>query len=488
MDEYADILGSGPVILKHPGAGTLFVRTEDNDWVPSDDKLLRVELARHQPHVPLFKASKRGKVPVTVGELVERHGQRVDKIYWDLTTEHSRFIPSTDGGGQLYIACGRRPYVQPEYSHEVDRWLRELAGDKYDKLLDWLATCLDLSRPSAGLYLAGPPGAGKGLLYAGVARMFGRAVTSYDDIVSSGWTSALRDCPVVLLDEGCKPPKEGSAAFRSLVAERQRPLTEKYRPSQTLLGCVRLIIGANNVDALRLREELTEEDEAAIGERILYIRIPALTARRSAAGAYLESIGGSTHTAGWVSHLDSGEPGALPRHIAWLVEHRTVKPGRRFLVEGEAGEWLRNAGMRGGLPQQALVAIARIASGAADRWEDQDRPVWFRSGEALVNVDRLHRGWRALSDDNKTPTLTALGHALNVLATGTSRLAARGAAGRPRVKHIPAERVVDIADMLGIGDPDRIRSAFGLPPDASEDEVEVDAGRGSPEVDAGAYA
>src|SRR5690606_20552119 len=138
---------------------------------------------------------------------------------------------------------------------------------------------------------------------------------------------------------------------------------EKYRPAATLLGAVRVIVSANNLDALHLDDVRTADDEEAIGERVLMISIPRSSPRTSLAGDYLESFGRRSRTLGWVSVPRTGEPGALTRHLAWLVEHRKVQRGSRFAVHGEAGEWMRGAGLRAGLAQDVLIALIHAIEG-----------------------------------------------------------------------------------------------------------------------------
>lgn len=442
-----------PVLAKVAGPGILYVRTREGGWVASDERLLRGELeCQGHPGVELWSVGRDGEArPTGVAVLIERHAVSCEGLFHDLTRDRSEWRWTRPGGGELSIACGRRPPVEPARHEEVDRWLRLLAGDSAEKVLDWLATVTDLQWPTAALYLCGPRGTGKGLLAAGVARLWGQSVTSYADITGN-FNSALRTCPVVLLDEGCRPPADGSASFRSLVGETRRPLTEKYRPAATLVGAVRLIIAANNMDALKLRESLTPEDEAAIGQRILFVRGGA------EAAAYLRGLGGRLHTAAWVD--DCGRPGALPRHVAWLAANRTVVRGERFLVEGAAGAWLRNAGLRGGLVQEVLATVARVAAGGCDTWRQDRRPVWYEPGCALVSADRLQRAWRDLTGSTSVPSLTATGTALATVAAGPARRVGGLRGPRPLAHPVPADRVVEVAELLGIGDPDHIRERF----------------------------
>ena len=437
-----------PLLLRYPGTGTTWVRTEAGDWVIVDDRTLRSELKRQWPAVQLSRRADDGKVvSCTPAWLCESYGRRVDAVIYDLTVDRSEYVPNSDDlGGVLLLRCARLdPMVRPERDPKVEAWLARLGGPDLERLLDWLSTMHRLDRPTAALYLLGPPGAGKGLLAAALARLWGRQVTAYSTVCGR-FNSAMRDCPVIFLDEGAAVDPWGSARFRSLVSEREHGIEDKGRPASTLRGCVRLVIAANNVDALRIREDLTRDDEAAIGVRILLIRIAAGDAS-AGPGAFLRA----NEHANWVED-EQRRPGALVRHIAWLQRTRKVACGSRFLVEGDAKAWMAGSAQRGGLQQEILTAIARSGQlhGSLTK-ASAARPVWFCDGVAYVNADRLHRCWTQIMPGGKgPPTVQAVGRALKLLAPVESRLSFDKSAARVRVRAVPAELVIDAADLVGI--------------------------------------
>src|SRR5690606_17437065 len=148
----------------------------------------------------------------------ERYGAAGRRLVYDLTRDRSEVVTLADGRADLRIACAPREQIQPRHDPDVARWLELIGGEQHDKLLDWLATVRDLTCPTAGLHRYGPEGAGKGMFAAAVARLWGANVTAYGD-VTGNFNAALRTCPVVFLDEGGAPPRDGSAAFRTLVGE-----------------------------------------------------------------------------------------------------------------------------------------------------------------------------------------------------------------------------------------------------------------------------
>lgn len=233
------------------------------------------------------------------------------------------------------------------------------------------------------------------------------------------------------------------------MGNRSHALTEKYRSTATLEGCLRLIIAANDDDALRLREQLTVESESAIGIRILHVDC------RREAGPWLASRGGNVHTGDWVTSWTGG-PGRIAQHALWLRDHRAVRLGARFAVEGNAEEWLRRAHRRGGVGQDLLVGLARLLAGELDRVDDERGwTVIIRGGMVATNASVLHRRWRWLLDtDRRPPPIGAIGAALEVLAVERTRLVVGGQ--RPRVHVLDGRRVAEVAETMGIGDPDRL--------------------------------
>lgn len=440
-----------PLLLRYPGLGTTWMQTPDRRWVVVDDRTVRAEIAAAWPTVPLAYQNAKGDwKPLSPAALQEERGRRVDAIIYDLTTDRHVYMAHPDDlGGELFLSCAKLdPLATPREDIDCSAWLNAFGGEHCELLLDWLATMHDLTRPTAALYMQGPPSAGKGMLSAACARLWGRQVTAYAKVVDR-FNSSMRDCPVILLDEGARMDPNGSASFRSLVGERSRAIEDKGRPVSTLLGCVRLMVASNNPDALRIREDLNGDDEAAIGKRIAFIRIGPNAVQM------LESMCSNE----WVD-TEGKAPGKLVRHIAWLQATRKVKTGKRFLVEGDAEAWVKGAARRGGLQQEVLIAVARVASGGGGEYTEAERAVWFEDLHALVSVDRLQKIWgRVMPGSVRAPTVNALARALGVIAPETSQRTFDYQ--RVRVRSVPMQPVLDAATEAGIGVEEDLRSVFG---------------------------
>lgn len=392
-----------------------------------------------------------------VADVLADYGKPATVVIAEMGRARSVYDPHLNGGTLWESCCVLRTDVEPKADPQVARWLELLGGDDVDSLLDWLALAVDTSRPTAALYLEGPPGAGKGMLAAGVAALWGTGATSYDD-ATAAFNGALAVCPVVLIDEGISMlgGRSGgfSAPFRTLIAETVRPLRRKYMEAGTIVGCPRVIVAANNGDALRIRERLTAADVEAIAQRILYL----LASR--AAGVFLREIGGRTATADWVQG-DGGKVGRIGQHIMWLRANRQVKPGGRFLVEGRMTNFHRDLHLTAGIHGELLSLLATL--GTAGR--SQPGILLGRTGAdgspvVLANAPSVRRLWAPTLNAN-APLDAEVVAALRALAVGEARVATP--AGKLRYYEIPAASVLRIADLYQIGDPDLLEKALTTP-------------------------
>lgn len=444
-----------PYLVDLVGFNGWFLRLPSNEWSAVSDRMLPNAFGLAWPKVNRMKPGPNdSEVAMKSVEIAELHGGRIAEVIWTMHGE-SRFVEGAEGSaGILYQrCCPLDPLLRAEFDQEVSDWLALLGGSEGERLLDWLATCTDLSRPTCALYVRGPKSVGKGMLAAALSRLWGQSKTTYADVVFTGFTSALRSCPIVHVDE--QLPKDlngrGSAAFRTLVGESTHPFSEKGRPTATLCGCPRCVITTNNHDALRLADEdLTREDQEAIAERVLYILAdPTAADLLTRAG-----------TADWVN--DGDEPGRICRHIMWLVANWKVKhPGDRFLVQGHGSEWVRQVGWQG-TPNSVLVAAVRSLSGGESEWDANDRAFTLCPGGVHVRTELLHSRWRELAMSDRAPPLNSLGRSIGRISP--DKKASQVVIGdiRCRAWFVPNDTLLSYAETSGIGDLDRIKARLGI--------------------------
>jgi hypothetical protein len=403
-----------PYLVRVPGSQGWYLATARGGFAIVDDVVLRTELRRHWPELELDEEDENGVIkPLGVQAIYARYGTRARSLVYTYVGQ-SRVTYLADHDVELVLrVCDREP--PPPVRHgDVLEWLHVLCGDRVDTVLDWLATCTELSQPTAALVLIGEGSSGKSMLATGLAAYYGADVADYDDVFKGRFNDALLRSPVVFLDENTQTESR-SAGFRKLTANRVHGIEAKGKPSCTLQGCPRLIVASNDPDPLRLsREALTLASEQAIGMRVVSIDCC------KGAPAWLEERGGNAYTADWVTR-EGGAAGKLGELIAWLRDHRTVRKGSRFLVTGSSTEWAARIGTREGLPSTILDAIAR--------WLDDDKarsdlqrmrvqPVITDPaipGKALVSNRGLRDSWEALIGD-RPPTHRQVADALRRLS------------------------------------------------------------------------
>ena len=402
----------------------------------------------------------KGNRPLSTAEYLAKYGRQAVDVVYELGRKTGTFFPST-ASGTLLIGCCVAVEVKAKQHPDVGYWLEQLGGEHVGKLLDWLASVRRLDRPTCALYMEGPPSTGKGMFSAAVASLWGTGGTSYADAVGK-FNGALTRSPVVVVDEVFSVFDGGegfSGAFRSLVGESTRQLRRKNMPSATLRGCTRLIIGANNADALKLNEALTKDDLEAIAERVLHIKHSA------DAAAWLQMLGGREHTQEWVFTKD-GTPGIIAEHIAWLEATRAVTVGDRFLVEGELSDWHRDLVGSSGWMGATLAALAHFLH------RRQASPGIQIDGDAVwVNVPTLRGLWGVLTG-NTPPTEGQLAKALKTLSGGVDGRR-RTDTGRLRFYKVSAPDIERRAIMLQIGDADELRDIFNQTPEENHGNTDV---------------
>jgi len=294
------------------------------------------------------------------------------------------------------------------------------------------------------------------MLAAALARMYGS--TPVDFLTAIGkFNMELRACPVVWIDETVEASRHVSGAFRSLITEGHRKIEQKYMPSARLEGCVRMVVTANNSEAIKLTGRHTKDDVDAIKQRIFH-----LTASEDAAD-YLRRIGGREYTEAhaWVSHED-GAPGAICEHLRWLQLTRSVSRGERLLVEGPPSQYHRRLLASSGLAPQVLWAIAEALLHNAGAKADTPRRVittgvGVRDGYVWANVSAIHDRWKTLiSEDVQKPeraeVLAAIRSMSAMKTSRKLRLRAPGGSMLLQCWAIDPDLVLQIADDYGLAE------------------------------------
>ena len=379
------------------------------------------------------------------------HSTVAREIVYSYDPAYDGYSPETET--MYYRVCRQDPSLRPEFSADVDEWLRGIfAGPHLESVLDWLACVPNLAKPICGLYLEGPKSLGKSLLAMGLARLWSPSSTFVEySQITANFNGPLLRSPLVYGDEKATDAqgRSDSADFRRLIGNSSIPVEEKYLPRATILGYPRLLITANNAHALQIQEDLDPADIEAIQLRIGHVKAP-----KNAADV-LKSM---ARARGFESVRDMADPwikqGVIARHVLALQKSRKVSPGDRFLVEGWASDWTQNLSTNIG--SSTLVTSAIVQAVLSNRFFAGVR---FFGGEVYVSNKFLARDWEELLPGERLPGHSGRLKALKALSEGEKRqldLPGSGSRTQPTYWRIPAEKIAYVAQAEGLASREEI--------------------------------
>lgn len=363
---------------------------------------------------------------VDVSTALMYYSSPVRNVVYSYMSEYAHY--DTAKGILTLPAAVRDPMLTPREHKDVAGWLRAMCKTTtdHDHLLDWLAICPDLTRPICALYLDGPPGIGKGLLAAGLARLWNvPAPTPYKALVRQ-FNISLIHCPLVWADESV--PKDAFAEddagiFRRVIGNSSHDIEAKYVDAMQLRGYLRVLITANNSEVFQIRETLNNADLDAVRQRLGYIKIadsPEDSDEPSPAVKYLNTLARRDGkesvrdvTQRWV------DEGCIAEHMLWLNETRSVRAGSRFAVEGWESELTDMLSVSHGASGVVSDVVARAIL-LYSQAPHAGGSVRFFGGKVYVNADRLPIEWEDIlgHPHEKPPKTVALRQALKALSHG----------------------------------------------------------------------
>jgi len=363
------------------------------------------------PDIALYEYTPNGKRARSMSSLVEEYGVVAHKVVVNMTKQTSTY---DSNNFIMYEApCPiRYDILEAQPHHNVDQWLLHFCGSDtrlYERLLDWLATFLKLEQPTAALIAYGKAQTGKSLLGNALSRLFTDAGPTEIEDVSGNFNSHLAKCPVTMADETV--PQENrqpnTRLLRKLITAHHRTYRRKFIPDAELIGAMRLIMTANNLEGLISFENVTEHDVEALCERFLLIKIDTDAPKR-----FLDSLSKE-------DRRDITHGYAVAEHVLWLAQTREVKAGQRLLVEGFQDSSLREALRSGtGVRPEVVEFVANwICNKQLHRAEHHPLVYAMPDGTmaALMTVHTLKEHWKTLVGDN-VPRLTHLRKALEALS------------------------------------------------------------------------
>jgi len=427
----------------------------------------------------LIEVGPRSVKPRSTAAIIAEVGTLAKKIVCDLSASFTTFSPST---GTLFEAVSPiRSDLTSTFHDDVDRWLRVLGGEHYDRLLDWLSVLPDLDQMLCAIYFDGPKGVGKSMFARGAAALWSETATPGDiELFLGSFNDTAAMCPLIFADEDMpkSQTRDVTAKLREEIAKTSRVLKRKYKNPSEMRGAIRLTLAANNELLIAMRKAMTVNDLEAFAERFLYIHIPDQMKDFFADPSWSKEA---------IQHMITR---GIAEHSLWLqANHQIKNPGKRFAVGGNVDKMHRlllTSGHWNGLVCEWLVKYLmdpqayNVASNNAGLVRCLTRDHWL-----AVNPQGVSDCWdtyiKGLAKPSTPEIATAIRSISKVIkakdGSDKARIQRRWHGRHYRYSVVDLDVLLDWSRKNNVGDPTTMLFALGLEPTDEQlhrEEVDVE--------------
>jgi hypothetical protein len=340
-------------------------------WGPIEKADIKLQVRRTHCHVVALRGDKGADIKEEDFERL--YQQRIDSLR---ATYLARANSWDAAKRELTLSTLKWNPLPPTFHPDVDVWLRTLGGPVYDRLAQWLASCVALDRPAPALYIHGEAKVGKTLLAVGLAKLWCTAPAPFKESLSD-FNEAAAKCPLIFADEGF-PDGMSFVDFREMVTAPSRRVNEKFKAKVSIEGCVRIVLAANNANALRYQRTgvLTAADIEAIADRLLVVH---------ASPAAAEALKGTNRNT-MAEHR-------IAEHVLWLAQVVQLEGVDERMCARPHGALTILDALQTARYADVMRKLAQLTPAEKDREDrsDEFNGVFVRSGTVWVNVPALFK-------------------------------------------------------------------------------------------------
>lgn len=300
-------------------------------------------------------------------------------------TQRGEFDPETK---VLRLPCWVKKGLAPIRHMEIERWMFELCGSDpltFGNLHSWFKRACDTQDQCGALYIVGPAASGKTVLGIGLSYVWGAEPMPYSQLGLRFHPSRLLS-PVIVAEEGQmsgahRVEQEGEM-FRALISQRHHMVeTSKGVDATRIEGYQRVVVTANNDNALSFGGDLTKQDITAISDRISYLRVTEAAGAQASARllALMMAEGKGDRKKGFERVVTT----LLPEYILWAAENADAAPTRFGTWDSGQGDQLVS---RMGQTEPLLATITQAICNNSNMttMSDPEQPVFYHEP---------HRAW-----------------------------------------------------------------------------------------------
>ena len=312
--DYTPNFSENPILKSSTSAQFYVLNEETGEYVgPTTWDLGNIQkrVSENCPNVvKLDKIVVKNDEPTVVLKSLNEILMQYTSYYNGVVISHTIENSFYDRANEELVVAVKKQDFKPVFHEDVDHWLELLGGDA---LKDWVALYSDQTKQLSALVIIGAPGIGKGVLATGLKALNQNRFVESNQINTPHGRQNLVYSPLIVDDEGLGfggSAVENTKTIRSLVGTSSFEANVKYGSKVIVNVNPRILITANNWNAIRLDGMVSNEDKEAVKQRFSIIN----ATENTSAAEYLEQC----DVGEWIAR------NKLAEHFTWLAKNRTI--------------------------------------------------------------------------------------------------------------------------------------------------------------------